>query len=288
MASLQLGEGEKTFIIHGIKDDLRSDGRTCRSYRSMELECGVVSNTSGSARLKLSKTQILVGVKAEMGPPNAAFPNQGSIEFFVDFSANASPKFAGRGGSELATDISNMLSLVYKDDKKLDYRSLCVIPRQCCWTLYVDIVVLECGGNLFDAIALAVKAALYNTRIPKVTVQRDVDGVEDIEVSDNPHDYDKLDTQQLPLLVTVSKVGQGHIVDTTLEEEACSMACLVVAVSKEGAIDGMMKKGSASLALESIDNMLETANQIGKELNQSLGEFLKKEGDKMSGKGFMT
>ncbi|XP_072169225.1 exosome complex component RRP42-like [Diadema setosum] len=288
MASVQLGDGEKTFIIHGVKDNLRSDGRSCRSYRNMELECGVVSNTSGSARLILSDTQVLVGVKAEMGPPAESCPHQGSIEFFVDFSANASPKFEGRGGTELATEIANMLGMVYKDEKKLDYKSLCVIPRQCCWTLYVDIVVLECGGNLFDAIALAVKAALFNTRIPDVRVQRDMDGTEDIEVSDNPHDYHKLDTQQLPLLVTVSKVGQGHIVDATLQEEACSMACLVVAVTTEGAIDGVVKKGSGSLAVESIHDMLMTAKQIGTDLNQHLQQFLKKEGDKTSSKGFLT
>ena len=36
-----------------------------------------------------------------------------------------------------------------------------------CWTLYVDILILECGGNLFDAVSIAVKAALSNTRIPR-------------------------------------------------------------------------------------------------------------------------
>eukprot|EP00057_Strongylocentrotus_purpuratus_P020864 XP_011675338.1 PREDICTED: exosome complex exonuclease RRP42-like [Strongylocentrotus purpuratus] len=154
----------KMMLRDFTRDDLRSDGRTCLSYRNFELECGVVSNTSGSARLKLSNTQVLVGVKAEMGPPNPLNPSRGGIEFFVDFSANASPKFAGRGGDELAAEISNMLGLVYKNKKMLDYKSLCVIAGQCVWTLYADIVVLECGGNLLDAIALAVKAALYNTR----------------------------------------------------------------------------------------------------------------------------
>ncbi|XP_030831783.1 exosome complex exonuclease RRP42-like [Strongylocentrotus purpuratus] len=289
MASIQLGEGEKTFIIHGIcKDDLRSDGRTCLSYRNFELECGVVSNTSGSARLKLSNTQVLVGVKAEMGPPNPLNPSRGGIEFFVDFSANASPKFAGRGGDELAAEISNMLGLVYKNKKMLDYKSLCVIAGQCVWTLYADIVVLECGGNLLDAIALAVKAALYNTRIPLVTVHKDMDGTEDIDVSSNPHDFVTLDTKNLPVLVTVTTVGSGHIVDATLEEEACSMACIVAAVNKEGAIDGMVKKGSGSLTIDSIYKMLTSAKQIGKDLNKSLDDFLSKKGSDMSSKGFLT
>ena len=52
------------------------------------------------------------------------------------------------------------------------------------------------------------------------------------------------------------QVGSGHIVDATLEEEACSMACIVAAVNKEGAIDGMVKKGSGSLTIDSIYKML--------------------------------
>lgn len=39
-----------------------------------------------------------------------------------------------------------------------------VLERLQCWTLYVDILILECGGNLYDAVSMAVKAALYSTR----------------------------------------------------------------------------------------------------------------------------
>ena len=125
----------------------------------------MVSNTSGSARLRLANTEVLVGIKAEMGTPRPTRPNEGYTEFFVDFSANASPEFEGRGGEELAVEIASSLATVYDHPQVLDYKSLCIISKQCCWVVYVDIVVLECGGNLFDAIGMAVKAALYNTRL---------------------------------------------------------------------------------------------------------------------------
>ena len=44
--------------------------------------------------------------------------------------------------------------------------------------------------------------------------------------------------------------------DASLEEEACCLACLVVAVSKDGHICGMEKKGPNSLAVESIQDMV--------------------------------
>lgn len=51
----------------------------------MELETGIVSNASGSARLRLANTDVLVGVKTEIDTPFPHFPNQGKIEFFVDW-----------------------------------------------------------------------------------------------------------------------------------------------------------------------------------------------------------
>ena len=44
---------ERAYIVGGIEQDFRSDGRCCQDYRHFEVETGIVSNTSGSARLRL-------------------------------------------------------------------------------------------------------------------------------------------------------------------------------------------------------------------------------------------
>jgi len=51
----------------------------------MELETSVVPHASGSARLRLANTDILVGVKAEIHKPNSITPRDGKLEFFVDW-----------------------------------------------------------------------------------------------------------------------------------------------------------------------------------------------------------
>lgn len=51
----------------------------------MEVETKVIPHTSGSARLRLANTDILVGVKAEVDVPTAANPGEGKLEFFVDW-----------------------------------------------------------------------------------------------------------------------------------------------------------------------------------------------------------
>jgi len=53
MADARLSSFERNFIVSGVQEDFRSDGRSCEDYRYFEIETGIVSNTSGSARLKL-------------------------------------------------------------------------------------------------------------------------------------------------------------------------------------------------------------------------------------------
>lgn len=273
MVDIQLSDAEKTFIIHGVQDNLREDGRGCEDYRHIELETDVVSNTSGSAKLRLANTDILVGVKAELGAPLAEKPNTGRLEFFVDCSANATPEFEGRGGEELAVEISNMLTRAYDCPSCLDLNKLCVVPGQQCWVLYVDVLLLECGGNLFDASSLAVKAALFNTSIPTLTVSQDEGHIE-LELSDDPHDVQKLDVSLAPCVVTLSKIGHSHVVDASQKEEACCLARLMLGVTEKGTVTAMKKEGSGSLDVSSVEDMLETGKRVGQSLNKSLMEIL--------------
>ena len=131
MSVLSLSEAERTFIIHGVQDDLRADGRHRDDFRHLELETGVVSNTNGSCRLRLGETDLLVGVKAELGEPHPATPRRGRLEFFVDCSANAAPEFEGRGGDQLASEISNILYNSVCGVGTLGTGS-CLLPLQFC------------------------------------------------------------------------------------------------------------------------------------------------------------
>ena len=66
--------------------------------------------------------------KAELEAPFPESPNEGRLEFFVDCSANATPEFEGRGGDELATEISRTLTRAYRDPQVFDLKSLCLLP----------------------------------------------------------------------------------------------------------------------------------------------------------------
>ncbi|EHA98639.1 Exosome complex exonuclease RRP42 [Heterocephalus glaber] len=351
------GAGSRPRAVSLTQEDLRVDGRSCEDYRCAEVETGVVSNTSGSARVQLGHTDILVGVKAEMGTPKLEKPDEGYLEFFVDWeglastsvcnpaseasvdnglaaalgcpyrtgehslwqarlrsalrglpwegaseqpgrswlleaaslpaqelllassssSASATPEFEGRGGDDLGTEIASTLYRIFSSRSSVDLQSLCISPREHCWVLYVDVLLLECGGNLFDAISLAVKAALFNTRIPKVRVLEDEEGSKDIELSDDPYDCMQLSVENVPCIVTLCKIGCRHVVDATLQEEACSLASLLVAVTSSGVVTCMRKVGKGSLDPESIFEMMETGKRVGKVQHTTLQDILHKE-----------
>lgn len=90
---------------------------------------------------------------------------------------------------------------------------------------------MECGGNLYDAVSLAVKGALFNTRLPKVEAAIMDGGNVDLSLSEDPYECVRLHVSSVPILVTICKIGEHCIVDPSAEEEVCSLASLVVGVS---------------------------------------------------------
>eukprot|EP00095_Tigriopus_kingsejongensis_P003604 snap_masked-scaffold1570_size35393-processed-gene-0.7 protein:Tk03604 transcript:snap_masked-scaffold1570_size35393-processed-gene-0.7-mRNA-1 annotation:"exosome complex exonuclease rrp42 (ribosomal rna processing protein 42" len=124
MARVLVSETEKLYVLHGVQEDLRVDGRSRNDIRPILVETDLVTHTSGSAHLRLANSDILVGVKAELETPSVGRPSAGRLEFFVDCSANATPNFEGRGGENLATEISQALARAYLSPAVFDRQQL--------------------------------------------------------------------------------------------------------------------------------------------------------------------
>ena len=57
------------------------------------------------------------------------------------------------------------------------------------------------------------------------------EGHTEYELSDDPYDCQRLDVQNVPIIITVSKIGHCHVVDTSMQEETCVLARLVKSYS---------------------------------------------------------
>lgn len=217
-----------------------------------------------------------MGIKPEIDVPLPNKQDQGKIEFSVDCSANSMLDFEGRGGEELALEISNCLRITYSSPHAFDLKSLCILPKHQCWKLYVDILILQCSGNLYDTISLAVKCALYNLRIPRVNSAILDGGNVDLVLSDDPSDCDRLSVDSVPILMTICKIGEHCVIDPSIDEEICSTSNVVIGISGEK-ITTLKTISGGSFHSDTLNNCIDLALATAKHLNDTLMKSLKVE-----------
>ncbi|KAL6531024.1 hypothetical protein OROHE_014506 [Orobanche hederae] len=247
-----LSVGERNFIKAGIAQDLRNDGRTRLTYRPFYVETGIIAQASGSARVKIGATDVIASVKAELGKPNPSDPDKGKVSIFVDCSPTAEPSFERRGGDELSAELSSALQRCLLGGKSgagagIDLTSLSVVKGKVCWDLYIDGLVNSSDGNLLDALGAAIKAALSNAAIPKVEVAAQASADEQPEFDVSDEEFLQFDTTNIPVIITLTKVGRHYIVDATSQEESLMSSAVSISINRQGRICGLTKRGGAGL-----------------------------------------
>ncbi|CAF0767966.1 unnamed protein product [Brachionus calyciflorus] len=267
MSEAFLSEYEKIFLLHGVQDDLRLDGRAPNDYRPIRVEFENINNSYGSCQLILGDTKVVAAVKAELDTPDVCTPDMGKLDFFVDCSANAAPEFQGRGGEQIASQIVNILTNLFSS-KNFDLTQLCVVPGKKCWHLYVDIVLLESSGNLYDACALATKLALSRARFPKLKIKSDDEGQVEIDFADDVDEVIQLNVESLPHSVSVCKIGNSYVVDSDLKEESVTKVRIMFGFDDKGNIRYTSKDGFGSLDPDSLYSIIDIAKNSSIKLQQ--------------------
>ncbi|KMZ64527.1 Exosome complex component RRP42 [Zostera marina] len=260
--SVELSFGEKNFIQGGIEQNLRADGRQRLDFRPMPIETGVIPQATGSARIRLGSTDVIVSVKAELGRPNSHHPGKGKVVIYVDCSSTVGPSFQGKKGEELSSELSTALQKCLLGGSGIDLSSLILVEGKLCWDLYIDGLILSSDGNLLDALGAAVKAALSNSLIPKVNILPDLAADEEPEVDIIDEEYTQIDTSSLPVIITLTKVGKQYIVDATLEEESQMSSAVSISLNRNGQICGLIKRGGAGLNPSVILDMISVAKHV--------------------------
>ncbi|KAJ1736078.1 hypothetical protein H4S06_004024 [Coemansia sp. BCRC 34490] len=280
MASLVLSPAEQDFIIRGIEKGFRGDGRGNLDRREVTLRTGMISQASGSARCRIGNlgvgTDVLVGVKAEVNAWTPGEPEAlGSVVCNVECSPSAAQEFEGRGAEEINVELTQLLDRVIGGGSQgaggLDLSALCIIPKQAYWVLHVDALVLDVRGSIADALVMAARAALMDTRLPRVVVETITDdsgaAQAEFDVVDDAEDLVALKgVSGLPVAVTFNQVGKRYVVDASEQEEAVTQAKLTVAVSPALEICAIQKGGIFRGFQPSLmSEILQTAQRIAKE-----------------------
>jgi exosome complex component RRP42 len=248
----------KNHIIELLKVNKRLDGRDLLEYRKpVNLEYGFTKTAEGSAKITLGDTEVLVGVKLEMGKPYPDREGEGTIMVGAELLPLSNPRFESGPPSIQAIELARVIDRGIRESGCLDFKKLCVKKGEQVWLVLIDIISLNDAGNLFDASSLAAYAALQNTVYP---------GFKD-DVVDYKHKTDKhLELENVPLSVTVCKIGDYLIIDPTTEEEKAIDARLTVASLADGTLCAMQKGGESPLTQEDITKMIDIGIEKAKEL----------------------
>jgi len=251
---------EKEHILKSLKAGIRYDGREFLEYRKVSIEPDITA-AEGNARVKIGKTEVLVGVKLAIEEPYPDTPDQGKLMVNTELRPMASPEFESGPPGAQAIDIARVIDRGLRESKAISPEKLCIKAGEKVWSVMIDIVPLNDAGNLLDAAALGAVVALKNTRFPAVKEDGDIDW-------EAPLTDKKLELAKEPVEVTVLKIGEFYIVDPILEEEELADTGITIAVSKEGLIYAMQKRGKSPLSVDEIDKMVEIAVKKSAELRK--------------------
>lgn len=265
-------DGELALAVSGVTDNFRLDGRTCFDIRETDVKVDVLSGCNGSSQVQSKSCNITVGIKMEVSAPLPDKPDCGIVEMNVDCSANANPKFEGRGGEEIAQEIVFVLSNSIIPG--IDRKALCIAEGHKVWVIYIDVLILECScvSQLIDLSALGIKAALISTRVPKLIA--DEEDANDFVLSADSEECCPVNTNELPILLTLTRIHDQYVADVTEEEAAAGIARLTLAFDAQGQLSYTKKSGSGSLHPDPMKEVLGKARNLAISMHQNLEKQL--------------
>jgi exosome complex RNA-binding protein Rrp42 (RNase PH superfamily) len=102
--------------------------------------------------------------------------------------------------------------------------------------VFVDVVVLQAGGSLLDAVALAASAALTSAELPKLRLIRGGEDGTQIDIDLDHEAEGGTPFPSPPVLVSFAHIGGAAVVDTSLEEEAVASSRVRVGINRGGSV----------------------------------------------------
>ncbi|MEM3351244.1 MAG: exosome complex protein Rrp42 [Saccharolobus sp.] len=258
---------KKESIVNLYEKGIRQDGRKLADYRPLSIVLDYAKKANGSALVKLGNTMVLAGTKIEIGKPYEDMPNQGVLIVNVELLPLAYETFEPGPPDENAIELARVVDRSLRDSRAIDLSKLVIEPGKNVWTVWLDVYVLDYGGNVIDACTLASVAALYNSKLYKV--ERSEDGIK----INKDEIIGKLPMNYPVVTISVAKIDKYLIVDPDLEEESIMDAKISFSYTPDFKIVGIQKSGKGSLSLQDVTQ----AESLARSAAGKLLEELKKQ-----------
>jgi exosome complex component RRP42 len=245
---------KKDYIYNLMIKGKRQDGRGFKDFRDMKLETNVIVKAEGSAKVTLGETQVLVGVKLQTGTPFPDSQDEGVIITNLELNPIASPDFEPGPPKEEAIEMARVVDRGIRESGSIDVKKLCITLGESVWIVFIDVHILNDNGNLIDASCLAAIAALMTTVVPN----------EQQGIGPNA----PLAMKEIPVGITLAKIGSKLMVDPSLDEEKVCETKLTIVSSSDGSVAGMQKMGSGTFTEAEILAAIDIAREKAAELRE--------------------
>lgn len=258
-----LSSSEMQYILEGCRDNIRLDGRArndIRDYTTL-LQSPLVSSNGSARILSGTTTHVLCSVKADLVHASPNHPNQGTVELHVDTLLQASGRQQARVHDELLSSLLMKLLLLNNNN---NLEGLVVVPHSHVWRLAIDVLVLSHNGSLVDVCSRVIRAALQTTKLPYIIPFTNTKGEMELNVDGDIHKAVDI-SWNCPICVTVLVLpGNVLVVDATLEEEACAVCQVRVAIDCHRNVRAVHNQGPLLFSLK--DDILATAIQASEKM----------------------
>lgn len=249
----------------------RFDSRGLLDFRDLELSHDVSNKAEGSARVKIGKTEVIVGVKMSFGEPYPDSPDKGNLTVSTDLLPLASPRFEMGPPDFQGIELPRLVDRAIRESGMIELDKLVIKEGEKVWTVMIDIYPINDDGNLIDAATIGAVAALKRAKIPVLD-------------KDGKIDYDKEAKEPLPISketypfsFSFFKLGNSIILDPTREEEEACDARITFGISKwnkQHMINSCQKNGNEIFTRAEIETIMGILPEKFDELNEKLKKFL--------------
>lgn len=249
----------------------RFDSRDLNEFRDIKISLDVSNKAEGSARVLIGKTDVVVGVKMQVGEPYPDSLDKGNLMVSGDMLPLASPRFEMGPPNFYAIELPRLIDRAIRGAEMIELSKLVVKEGENVWTVMIDIYPINDDGNLIDAATLGALVALKNTFIPVLNKEGKID-------------YDKKSKEKLPLLkdvfpisFTFYKLGNAIIMDPTREEAETCEVRITFSISKcdkQYLINSCQKSGKSTFSQEEIEKIMKILPEKFEELSEKLKKFL--------------
>ncbi|SBS85922.1 exosome complex component RRP42, putative [Plasmodium ovale] len=266
------------YIEDSINANIRVDGRTLLTYRTIDINKNILVSADGSSSVMNEENNVICGIKLSLLTPEPDAIDEGFINLQIDCPASVAENRMKKEHLQIMTSIIYDLCIKNNINKK----KLCILPSKFVWGVDINVMVLNGGGGLLDIISIAIYVALNDTFLPVVIPKKKIDELnmfhntksKDYQVEIVENEKVQFPCENMPICISIGEINNKYIYDMSKIEEELVENIFVVAITASGKCVAFHKLYGISVEISSILNMTENSSKISHYLFEKINEAI--------------